>query len=55
MKIASFFSGIGGLDLGFKNNGFDIVWANEYDKTIWEREPLETLAKQISEFLLNKL
>ena len=36
MKIASFFSGIGGLDLGFKNNGFNIVWANEFDKTIWE-------------------
>jgi len=36
MKIASFFSGIGGLDIGFKNNGFDIVWANEFDKTIWK-------------------
>jgi len=36
MKIASFFSGAGGLDLGFKKAGFDIVYANEYDKTIWE-------------------
>ena len=36
MKIASFFSGIGGLDLGFKNNDFNIIWANEFDKTIWE-------------------
>lgn len=36
IKIASFFSGAGGLDLGFKKAGFDVVWANEYDKTIWE-------------------
>jgi DNA (cytosine-5)-methyltransferase 1 len=36
MKIASFFSGAGGLDLGFKRAGFDITWANEFDKEIWE-------------------
>lgn len=36
IKIASFFSGAGGLDLGFKKAGFDVVWANEYDQTIWE-------------------
>jgi DNA (cytosine-5)-methyltransferase 1 len=36
MKIVSFFAGAGGLDLGFKNAGFDVVWANEYDKEIWE-------------------
>ena len=36
MNIASFFSGAGGLDLGFKLAGFNIIWANEYDKTIWE-------------------
>jgi len=35
MKIASFFSGAGGLDLGFERAGFDIAWANEYDKSIW--------------------
>ena len=29
MKIASFFSGAGGLDLGFTNAGFDIVFAND--------------------------
>lgn len=32
MKIASLFSGIGGIDLGFKQAGFDIAWANEFDK-----------------------
>lgn len=36
MKIVSFFSGAGGLDRGFENSGFDVVWANEYDKNIWE-------------------
>ncbi len=36
MKIISLFTGAGGLDLGFKKAGFDIVWANEYDSTIWD-------------------
>lgn len=33
-KVASFFSGAGGLDLGFHNAGFEIVWANEFDKKV---------------------
>ena len=32
MKVCSLFSGIGGIDLGFQQAGFDIVWANEIDK-----------------------
>jgi DNA (cytosine-5)-methyltransferase 1 len=36
MKVVSFFAGAGGLDLGFQNAGFDVAWANEYDKEIWE-------------------
>jgi DNA (cytosine-5)-methyltransferase 1 len=35
MKIVSFFAGAGGLDLGFEQAGFDVVWANEFDKEIW--------------------
>ena len=29
MKIASFFSGAGGLDLGFTNVGFELSFAND--------------------------
>jgi len=36
MKIVSFFAGAGGLDLGFEKAGFNVIWANEYDKEIWE-------------------
>lgn len=35
MQIISLFSGCGGLDLGFERAGFDILVANEFDKTIW--------------------
>jgi DNA (cytosine-5)-methyltransferase 1 len=36
MKLVTFFAGAGGLDLGFSKAGFDVIWANEYDKEIWE-------------------
>lgn len=36
MDVVSLFAGAGGLDLGFKNAGFNVVWANEYDSEIWE-------------------
>ena len=34
MKVVSLFAGCGGLDLGFEKAGFEVVWANEYDKSI---------------------
>lgn len=36
MNVVSLFSGCGGLDLGFQRAGFNIILANEYDKSIWE-------------------
>ena len=47
MNIVSLFSGAGGLDLGFKKAGFNIVAANEYDKSIWE-----TYEKNHNSFLI---
>jgi len=32
--IISFFSGAGGLDTGFHQAGFNVTWANEFDKRI---------------------
>jgi DNA (cytosine-5)-methyltransferase 1 len=38
LRVASLFSGAGGLDLGFERaingEGFHVVWANEYDRSI---------------------
>ena len=34
MKLISLFSGAGGLDLGFERMGFEIEYANEFDKSI---------------------
>lgn len=30
--LISLFSGAGGMDLGFKNSGFNILWANDFNK-----------------------
>ena len=34
MRVVSFFAGCGGLDLGFEQAGFQVVWANEFDTTV---------------------
>uniref|UniRef100_UPI004024F52E HaeIII family restriction endonuclease n=1 Tax=Acetatifactor sp. TaxID=1872090 RepID=UPI004024F52E len=31
-KVISMFSGAGGLDMGFHNKGFEILWANDFSK-----------------------
>ena len=36
-SVASFFSGAGGLDLGFESTErFEITWANEYDRRVFD-------------------
>lgn len=47
MKLISLFSGAGGLDLGFEKAGFEIVVANEFDKTIWATYEKNHTAKLI--------
>lgn len=32
MKVVSLFSGLGGLDKGFVDMGYEIIWANDFDK-----------------------
>ncbi|PID80226.1 MAG: DNA (cytosine-5-)-methyltransferase [Clostridiales bacterium] len=47
MNLLSLFSGAGGLDLGFEKAGFNIIVANEYDKTIWDTYEKNHSAKLI--------
>jgi len=35
-NVVSLFSGAGGMDLGFVNQGFKIVWANDFNKSACE-------------------
>jgi len=35
MNIVSLFAGAGGLDLGFEKAGFNVIYANEFDSSIW--------------------
>lgn len=44
LRIASLFSGAGGLDLGFKKAGFEIVWANDNDS-----DAVDTYIKNLGE------
>lgn len=60
MKVASFFSGCGGLDLGFKQAGFNVVWANEFDSSIhptYEQNHPETILckSDISKLDINEI
>ncbi|EPZ62709.1 DNA cytosine methyltransferase [Paraclostridium sordellii] len=36
LKTVSLFAGCGGLDLGFEKAGFNIVWANDFNKKVEE-------------------
>lgn len=47
LKVVSLFSGCGGLDLGFKNQGFEIVWANDFFQ-----DAVETYKKNIGDHIV---
>ena len=47
MKVASLFSGCGGLDLGFIQAGFDVIWANDFFK-----EAVETYRTNIGDHIV---
>jgi len=32
ITVGSLYSGVGGIDLGFQQEGFSISWSNEWDK-----------------------
>lgn len=36
MKAVSLFTGAGGMDVGFRKAGFEVVWANDFDKDACE-------------------
>ncbi len=36
LRVTSLFSGCGGLDLGFTDAGFELVYANDNDKDVWK-------------------
>jgi len=45
--VAGLFSGCGGLDLGFINSGYEVVWANDFFK-----EAVETYKKNIGDHIV---
>lgn len=47
MKVVSLFSGAGGLDLGFKMAGHDIIWANDM-----YADAVETYKKNIGDHII---
>ncbi len=45
--MVSLFAGAGGLDMGFENQGFQVIWANDIDKDACETHRLWSTAEVI--------
>lgn len=59
-RVVSLFSGCGGLDLGFTNAGFNVVWANDINKKLIEtynynHPNTEFIIKSISDIPSNEI
>ena len=58
MNVISFFAGCGGLDLGFEKAGFQVVWANELEPSVYatyEKNHPNTILCKVSVISINKL
>ena len=59
MNVVYLFSGAGGLDLGFHQQGFNIVWANDFDKfavkTYNENFPIPAVLGDLNEIELDSI
>lgn len=47
LNLISLFSGAGGMDLGFINKGFNVLWANDFDK-----DAVRTYKNNISDHII---
>lgn len=59
LKCASFFAGVGGIDLGFSQAGFDTIYANEIDPfaitTFESNFPIKVDSRDIREVMASQL
>ena len=57
MNVISFFAGCEGLDLGFEQAGFNVVWANEFETSVhatYEKNHASTILCKVSVISRNK-
>lgn len=47
-KVVSLFSGCGGMDLGFQQAGYELIWANDFDKSA-----CDTYAKNLGDHIIH--
>lgn len=59
MKAIAFFSGVGGIELGFKQAGIDTIWANDFDpnasKTYSMNHQNKIITKDINNIKLDEI